>query len=103
MTFSFVHESCKRLTGNWKEAIPVLNLLFETISSGRLCQLLAIEQDRPKGFTFFVHGFNSSSEIWGDRNTGLVQAFYEIGFNCYAINFSNSVTNSIRTLADEEL
>jgi hypothetical protein len=57
------------------------------------------------GTVIFIHGFNSTYKIWGNLNkpNSFLKQFYDYGFNCYTINFSNTILTSIVELADEEL
>jgi hypothetical protein len=58
-----------------------------------------------RGTAVFIHGFNSSYKIWGNLNepNSFFKQFYDYGFNCYTVNFSNTILTSITELADEEL
>lgn len=80
---------------------PILEIRTKKGKSGIL--YMAEAQNKPRGVVLFVHGFNSSPNIWGDETTGLVGRFSDLGFQCYAIGFSNTIQEQVKHLSDWEL
>jgi pimeloyl-ACP methyl ester carboxylesterase len=56
-----------------------------------------------KGIILFVHGFNSSYAIWGDKKVGFISYAIKHNYLPFAINFSDSIKDSIVKMADTEL
>lgn len=59
--------------------------------------------DHPKGIILFIHGFNSSAQIWGDEKTGFVSESVDKRYIPFVIDLSNSINGSIINLADYDV
>ncbi len=56
-----------------------------------------------QGIIIFVHGFNSSAQIWGDKDNGFVSSAIKEQYLPYVIDFSDSLNGSIVNMADWDL
>lgn len=59
--------------------------------------------NQTKGIILFVHGFNSSAQIWGDDKNGFVASTIQNHYIPFVIDFSDSLNGSIINLADQDL
>ena len=57
----------------------------------------------PKGVLLFIHGFNSSAQIWGNEDTGFVSESVKQGYLPFVIDFSDSFKGSIVNLSDYDV
>ena len=58
---------------------------------------------KTKGIIIFIHGFNSSAQIWGDEAQGFVSVAIDKRYLPFVIDFSDSFNGSIVNLADFDL
>ena len=58
---------------------------------------------KAQGVLLFIHGFNSSAEIWGNQSEGFVSSAIKKKYIPFVIDFSDSFNGSIVNLADQDL